>query len=30
MLDFEVAMQHDLFATAEARARLESLATRSR
>lgn len=30
MLDFEVAMQHELFATAEARARLESLATRSR
>jgi 2-(1,2-epoxy-1,2-dihydrophenyl)acetyl-CoA isomerase len=30
MLDFEVAMQHELFATDEARARLESLATRSR
>lgn len=30
MLDFEVTMQHDLFATDEARARLESLATRSR
>ena len=30
MLDFEVAMQHELFATTEARARLESLATRSR
>jgi len=30
MLDFEIAMQHELFATAEARARLESLATRSR
>lgn len=30
MLDFEVAMQHELFATDEARTRLESLATRSR
>ena len=30
MLDCEVAMQHELFATPEARARLESLATRSR
>ena len=30
MLDLEVAMQHELFATDEARARLESLATRSR
>lgn len=30
MLDFEVAMQHELFATDEARARLEPLATRSR
>src|SRR5689334_9515656 len=30
MLDFEVAMQQELFATDEARARLESLATRSR
>ncbi len=30
MLDFEVAMQHELFATDEARSRLESLATRSR
>ncbi len=30
MLDCEVAMQHELFATDEARARLESLATRSR
>lgn len=30
MLDFEVAMQHELFATPEARARLQSLATRSR
>ncbi|HKE90817.1 MAG TPA: enoyl-CoA hydratase-related protein [Gemmatimonadales bacterium] len=30
MLDFEVAMQHELFATDEARGRLESLATRSR
>jgi 2-(1,2-epoxy-1,2-dihydrophenyl)acetyl-CoA isomerase len=30
MLDFEVAMQHELFATDEARARLESTATRSR
>jgi 2-(1,2-epoxy-1,2-dihydrophenyl)acetyl-CoA isomerase len=30
MLDFEVAMQHELFATDEARARLESFATRSR
>jgi enoyl-CoA hydratase len=31
MLDHEIAMQHELFATKEARARLEaSLATRSR
>jgi 2-(1,2-epoxy-1,2-dihydrophenyl)acetyl-CoA isomerase len=30
MLDFEVVMQHELFATPEARARLQSLATRSR
>lgn len=30
MLDFEIAMQHELFATEEARARLDSLATRSR
>jgi 2-(1,2-epoxy-1,2-dihydrophenyl)acetyl-CoA isomerase len=30
MLDFEVALQHELFATDEARTRLESLATRSR
>lgn len=30
MLDLEVAMQHELFASPEARARLESLATRSR
>src|SRR5262249_57347320 len=30
MLDVEVAMQHELFATDEARARLESLGTRSR
>jgi len=30
MLDLEVAVQHELFATTEARARLESLATRSR
>lgn len=30
MLDCEVAMQHELFATDEARVRLESLATRSR
>ena len=31
MLDYEIAMQHELFATPEARARLEdSLATRSR
>lgn len=30
MLDFEVAMQHELFATDEARTRLESLASRSR
>jgi 2-(1,2-epoxy-1,2-dihydrophenyl)acetyl-CoA isomerase len=30
MLDFEVAMQHELFATDEARLRLESFATRSR
>jgi len=30
MLDFEVTMQHELFATEEARTRLQSLATRSR
>jgi enoyl-CoA hydratase/carnithine racemase len=30
MLDLEVAMQRELFATDEARARLESFATRSR
>lgn len=30
MLDCEMGMQHELFATPEARARLESLATRSR
>ena len=30
MLDFEVAMQYELFATPEARSRLETLATRSR
>ena len=30
MLHFEIAMQHELFATEEARARLDSLATRSR
>ena len=30
MLDLEVAMQHELFGTDEARTRLESLATRSR